>query len=232
MANTSKGVDELPEVPLDETDVAAFLAGHSDFFERHPALIHSMTLRHESGTAVSLVERQVAILRERNIDMRRRLSELMETARENDRLFTKTRALTLSLLDCATWRELNEVLATSLLVEFAADFVTCHMSGRQHSFDHIMGHGDQLPTDELCPAGQVVCINLRAEELHTVFPLQSHDDVGSAVLIPLYGEGVNGCLAIGSRDPQRFHKDMDTLFVRYIGDICVRAIERLHQQQS
>ena len=108
---------------------------------------------------MSLVERQVAILRERNIDMRRRLAELMETARENDRLFTKTRALTLALLDCESWREFNEVLATSLLVEFAADFVTCHVAADElrfrgrggFAYDHVQLHETTLPTEEFCP---------------------------------------------------------------------------------
>ena len=61
--------------------------------------------------------------------------------------------------------------------------------------------------------------------------MQSHDEAGSAVLIPMLSPDTRGCLAIGSRDAKRFHKDMDTLFVRYIGDICVRAIERLESSQ-
>ena len=51
-----------------------------------------------SGEAVSLIERQVDILRERNVTMRKRMNELLQAARVNDEIFAKTRSLNLALL--------------------------------------------------------------------------------------------------------------------------------------
>ena len=67
--------------PLDPEQVANYLQQHPAFFVDHQDLLGDLFLPHESGPAVSLVERQVSILRERNIDMRNRLSKLLYNAR-------------------------------------------------------------------------------------------------------------------------------------------------------
>ena len=54
------------ELPNAE-QVAAYLRAHKDFFVEHEALLADITIPHETGKAVSLVERQVVVLRERNI---------------------------------------------------------------------------------------------------------------------------------------------------------------------
>src|SRR5690606_11642643 len=107
-----------------EDQVRDYLRENKSFFERHPDLLEEITLPHASGKAVSLVERQVSLLRERNIDMRRRLSKLLDNARDNDKLFGNTRDLVLRLLES---RELNEVVNT-LLQSFTKDFEIPHVS--------------------------------------------------------------------------------------------------------
>ena len=64
-------------------------------------------------------------------------------------------------------------------------------------------------------------------ELAELFPAQTHEKEGSAVLAPLCWEHGEGCLAIGSREIDRFTSDMDTLFVTYIGEVLSRVIQRL-----
>ena len=49
-----------------ERDVIKFLETHIDFFERHPDLLSSLRLPHNSGQAISLIEKQVSVLREQN----------------------------------------------------------------------------------------------------------------------------------------------------------------------
>ena len=57
---------------VDEHNVAQYLKGHPEFFQRHTSLLGSMSLEHNSGTAVSLIERQISILREQK---KRRMRE-------------------------------------------------------------------------------------------------------------------------------------------------------------
>ena len=111
--------------PRDEDSVMRYLRDNPDFFGRHPTLLTDLSLPHDSGQAISLVERQVAILRERNIDMRRRLTHLVGAANDNDTLFEKTRRFTLHALDCESLDAIDGVLADTLIDDFAADFAHC-----------------------------------------------------------------------------------------------------------
>lgn len=220
--------EQLETGKIDEDAVIAYLRSDPDFFVRQPALLSELNLPHASGRTVSLVEHQVAILRERNVDMRRRMHTLLQTARENDELFTKTRSLTLALLEAGNAQSLNEILATHMLVDFEADFVCCHLPGAHLSLDHLQYHAGALPSDPINSGASILCTTLRREELEALFPLSSHTDTGSAVLLPLpVGSTRVGALCIGSRDPQRFSSDMDTLFVSYIADILSKVIARL-----
>jgi uncharacterized protein len=103
---------------LDDETVMRYLRDHTDFFQRHPELVSELELPHESGSAVSLVERQVALLRDRNIELRKRLGTLLQAAEENDALFTKTRALTLALLDAGSLDDLDAALTGAVSGRF------------------------------------------------------------------------------------------------------------------
>ena len=78
--------------------VAQYLQENPDFFVNRDSLLAEITLPHESGKAISLLERQVKILRERSIESRHTLNSLLENAKYNDQLFNVTRALILALL--------------------------------------------------------------------------------------------------------------------------------------
>lgn len=212
---------------LSDERVVEYLRADPDFFKRHAGLLSELNLPHDSGRAISLIERQVAILRERNMQMRRRMNELLQAAKDNDELFAKTRTLTLELLNVHTWHELNEVLATYALADFQADFVCCHLLRMPVFLDHLVSHDSEAPYERFVPNGVPVCTTLRAEEMSQLFPAETHDTDGSAVLAPLVWESGEGCLAIGSRHTNRFTSDMDTLFVTYIGEVTSRVVQRL-----
>ena len=89
---------EFVEEELSEQAVHDFLAAHPDFFERHSTLLGSLILPHASGAAVSLVERQVSVLRQKELKLKRQLKELIEVARENDVLAAEIHELTLQLM--------------------------------------------------------------------------------------------------------------------------------------
>ena len=212
---------------ISERQALAYLRSHPDLFKDHPGLLCELDLSHESGGAVSLIERQVQVLRERNILLRRQLNELLGSARANDELFAKVRSLTLALLEVSGWHELNEVLATHLLVDFDADFACCHLLREHLRLDHLMGHSAALPTAAFAKGARPACLPLRDAELQRIFPAGQHGQDGSALLLPLSLAAGEGCLAVGSRDPQRFSAEMDTLFIGYVGDVLSRIIDRL-----
>ncbi len=229
-SGATDGIERGDGDGLTDARIVEFLQREPAFFHRHPNLLSELDLPHDSGQAVSLIERQVAILRERNMQMRRRMNELLQAAKDNDELFAKTRTLTLELLNVDSWHELNEVLATFVLADFRADFVCCHVSNPPVFLDHLQSHDGPLPHERFVTNDRPVCTTLRVEELGELFPVQSHEVDGSAVIAPMFWNDDTGCLAIGSRDIARFSSDMDTLFVTYIGDVLGRVCQRLSQQ--
>ncbi|MFT7300755.1 MAG: hypothetical protein ACI89Z_001219, partial [Porticoccus sp.] len=46
---------------LSAGQIKSYLQAHPSFFENHPDLLELISLPHESGAAVSLVERQVSV---------------------------------------------------------------------------------------------------------------------------------------------------------------------------
>jgi len=113
-----------PDSTIDDQRVIEYLRSNPDFFQTYSDVLSDFTVVHASGSSVSLIEHQVEVLRERIFRMRRRMNQLLHTARTNDELFAKIRPLTLALLDVSSWDDLNDVLATNVLVEFDADFVS------------------------------------------------------------------------------------------------------------
>ncbi len=80
---------EFVEEDLSENAVHDFLQDNPDFFERHSALLSSLRLPHVARGTVSLVERQVSVLRQKDLKLERRLKDLLEVARANDTLAAK-----------------------------------------------------------------------------------------------------------------------------------------------
>jgi uncharacterized protein len=223
---------------LDDDTIARYLRDHADFFQRYPKLLSELSLPHESGAAVSLVERQLALLRERNIDLRKRLAQLMRAAEDNHQLFGKVRALTLSWLDAASVAALDGALGAGLLQDLDADFAACFFEtaapGAAASGSGDLVHlrrlapGEDAPMSHLAQASGISCGMLRGDEMSALFGVTA-SSAGSAVLVLMSEPGVRGLLAIGSRDPKHFTPDMGTLFVRYIADVLARVLRGLAQ---
>lgn len=114
---------------INAEDVARYLADNPEFFVEHPTLLAELQLPHDSGSAVSLVERQVSVLRDRNMDMRHRLSQLLDNARDNDRLFDKTKQLILSLLEARDLGDIIDALHYSFTKEFNIQFTRTLLFG-------------------------------------------------------------------------------------------------------
>src|SRR3989338_570272 len=68
-------------------DVAQYLQSNPQFFEEHLETLAQITLPHpHGGRTISLSERQLVALREKNRELEKKLHELIEFARENDAL--------------------------------------------------------------------------------------------------------------------------------------------------
>ena len=83
----------------DEERIERYLSLNPDFFERHQPLLARMRLPHmRTGSTVSLVERQVEVLREQKTEADRRLAEFIAVARANDTLAERIHRFTRRML--------------------------------------------------------------------------------------------------------------------------------------
>ncbi|WP_369958337.1 DUF484 family protein [Pseudomonas sp. MBLB4123] len=214
--------------PLDSETVAAYLRLHPEFFIDHDELIPDLRIPHQRGDTVSLVERQVKLLRERNIEMRHRLSQLMDVARENDRLFDKTRRLVLDLLDAASLEEVVGAVEDSLRREFQVPFVSLILFSETplpvgRSVSSAEAH---QAIGGLLAGGKTISGVLRKHELTFLFGAKDAEQVGSAAVVALSHQGHHGVLAIGSADPQHYKSSLGTLFLGYVAEVLARVLPR------
>lgn len=216
---------DSPKV-LDSETVAAYLRLHPEFFVDHDELIPELRIPHQRGDTVSLVERQVKLLRERNIEMRQRLSQLMDVARDNDRLFDKTRRLVLDLLDANSLEEVVSCVEDSLRREFQVPFVSLILFS-----DAQLPVGRSVSSAEahqaiggLLAGGKTICGVLREHELSFLFGSKDSPQVGSAAVVSIAHQGLHGVLAIGSSDPQHYKSSLGTLFLGYIAEVLARVV--------
>lgn len=215
---------------LSEQDVCDYLREHSDFFVDHPDLLADINLPHDSGDAVSLVERQVALLRERNIDMRHRLGKLLDNARENDRLFDKTKRLVLTLLEARSLRDLVETVFLSFDRDFDIPYTSLVLFGDQSRLPEcaarIVGiHEAREAVGRIISSSKAICGDLPPAELEFLFPGQA-GEIGSAAVVPLQHGNCFGLLAVGNSDPNHYRSSMGTLFLTYIAEVLNRTLPR------
>ena len=222
----AKQPEGSPCESLEAAAVAAYLEANPDFFVEHDELLPALRIPHQRGDTVSLVERQMKILRERNIEMRHRLSQLMDVARDNDRLFDKTRRLVLDLLDAGSLEEVVGVVEDSLRHEFQVPFVGLILFS-----DNKLPVGRSVSSAEahqqvggLLSGGKTICGVLRPHELEFLFGKEDAAQVGSAAVVSLNHQGLHGVLAIGSADPQHYKSSLGTLFLSYIAEVLARVV--------
>ena len=211
---------------LTAEQVVAYLKGHPDFFADQDDLLAQIHIPHVRGSTISLVEHQIAVLRERNTGASHRFTHLMDVARDNDRLFDKVRRLVLEMLDAQTLDELVGVVDDSLRHSFKIPFVGLTLFSDQQI---SVGRSTTLKSAQqniagLLVGGKAFCGVLRAKELVFLFGKEQGGQINSAAVVALEYQGIHGVLAVGSDDQQRYSNSLDTLFLTYLADVLARLL--------
>jgi uncharacterized protein YigA (DUF484 family) len=196
----------------------------------NPDILESLSLPHNSGNAVSLVERQVGVMRDRNKEMRNRLDNMLATAHDNDLLFEKTKRLVLNLLEAKNLPAMVETIYDSLGKDFEIDFYSLTLLGDEKSLPRTMARvasiekaNEQVNT--LIGSNRAVCGVLREEEMTFLFG-EKGLQVGSVAAVPLRYNNLYGILAIGNADPNFYKSSMGTLFLSYIAEVVNRILPK------
>lgn len=232
--STQAEVDYVDE-ELSEQAIHDYLATHPDFFESHANLLNSLHLPHATGGAVSLVERQVSVLRQKDIKLEKQLKELIEVARANDLLAAKIHELTLQLLATADLKTTIIALEEGMRSGFGADQAVLVIFGDPNAFDDIdigrFFHVVERKSEDLnsfktfLDGKSARCGQIRDAQRDFLFQHDA-DEIGSAALVPLNDGNEIGFLAIGSNDANRFHPGMSIDFLKRLGDLVASALKR------
>ncbi len=228
---TTQPSTSTPDTEPDRQQVAEYLRNNPDFFDHNAELLSELRLRHPSGQAVSLVERQIQVLRDQNSELKAKLLDLVDVARDNDRLNDRMHRLTLDLLKTDSLASLLDTLVDHLRREFKADAVSVRLSGLDEAQVREAG-ARQLQTDDtvkalfepLFSAGRPLCGRLKQAQMDFLFGDQAAA-IESAAVVPLGSKAVRGVLAIGSRESIRFHPGMGTLFLSHLGELLGQMLE-------
>jgi uncharacterized protein YigA (DUF484 family) len=205
-----------------EEEIAAYLAAHPDFFDRHGRLLLQLKVAHEpGGDAISLVERQVSLLRQRSAELEKQLKQLVTVAKANDALVEKIHRLSLRLIATVDFSERLELLETGLREDFLAERavlvlfdVSAELPVRDNAFLKFIDRNDAAlkPFASFLKTGRPRCGLIRDRQKSFLFA-GYESEIGSAALVPLGTAADLGFLVIGSSDRDYFHpgKSMDLL---------------------
>lgn len=222
--------DELSDVAVQD-----YLRTHPDFFERHPAALRSLQLPHASGDAVSLIERQVSMLRQKELKLERQLKELLSVARDNDVLAAKIHRLTLQLLSATDLAGTIAAIEEAVRSGFSADQAVLVLFGDPETFSDVdagrffraIARDDAAlkPFSTFLTSNSPRCGQARDSQMEFLFR-DDAGEIGSVALVPVGPKSDIGFLAIGSGDSDRFHPGMSIDFLARVGDLVAAALRR------
>jgi uncharacterized protein YigA (DUF484 family) len=221
---------EYPDVS--EDSIAEYLRSHPDFFERNLSLLSGLRLPHRTtGGAISLVERQLDVLRQRNQALEAKLGELVDVARTNDRLAARIHSLALTLMRTRSREDVIDAIEQQLMdgfgVECAVLVLFDSVPGlvQGHSpFVRVVHREDPAvgPFKSFLQSSGPRC--MRSRDAQRDFLFGAGADVASMALVPLGPRSEYGFLAIGSRDPRHFHPAKSIDFLARLGELAACAL--------
>ena len=213
-----------------DLEIISLLRENADILQRHPELLTVLEVPHQSGQAVSLIERQVSLLRQQTQAQDKRLRELMNVARDNERLAESRHGLALNLLAA---HDLNDVVSTvldALSNELSADYAVIKLFSDdkdriEQSSGLFVDSSDEALTafKTMLEQKNTVCGKAITEQKAFLFE-ENVDNIKSVAVIPLVAGANLGLIGLGANDVERFKPSMGTDFLSQIGDLISASL--------
>jgi uncharacterized protein len=218
--------------PLSDHQVEAFLRQHPDFFTAHPGLLSVLKIPHpQSGSAVSLVERQAAVLRERIRSMEMKLAELIRHGQENDAISGLMQRWVRGLLLHSDSESLPRVVADSLADIFSVPLsgISIWQAKPEFSGKSWAGSASASYVEQVHALTLPLCGAPSVSDAITLLPEAGRDAQSIAVLPLRIGASPEafGVLVLGSPDSGRFSPDLGVSFLERIAEIASAALARM-----
>lgn len=223
---------------MNAQDVANYLQAHPAFFEEHAELLAAIQLTSpHSHRAVSLQERQMEILRDKNKHLELKLSELMRHGNENDRTQQRVHAWTTRLVGEADTHALPYVVQDGLREIFDVPAVALRVWQVGEEFAHLEVAQGVSEEVRLFAAGLRAPYCGANAGFEAAGWLETAETIESVAIITLRvparedtdpaAAPAFGLLVLGSPDARRFHDGMGTTYLAQIGELAAAALNRL-----
>lgn len=226
-------MEELKQIAngVDDAAVADYLRRTPDFFLRHAELLETLELRHHSGSAVSLIERQVEVLRGRSERLEARLQGLIEIAKDNEQRALRIHALARSLIRAPTLAASVLGLQERMREDFGIRHVFVGVQSSRLKRTDIDGLVRLDADGALARAFEnflrtklLECGPLDEARARMLFP-RAEVLPRSAAILPLDKERSLGMLVLADDDEQRFQPRQGKLFLEMTAEL-VSAVVR------
>ena len=213
-----------------DLQLIALLRENEDFLLRHPEVLTVIEVPHQSGRAVSLIERQVAVLRQQIEKQDEHLREIMDVARDNERLAEIRQDLALSLLASRDLDDVISIVLDTLSNELAADHAVIKLfTDNKQRIEQSAGLFIDTNDDELIvfktmlQQKNIVCGKAITEQKTFLFEDKA-ENIKSVAIIPLVTGANLGLIGLGANNISRFKSSMGTDFLSQIGDLISASV--------
>ena len=204
-------------------EVAQYLQDNPEFFEDHAEMLAQINLPHpHGGRTISLSERQLLALREKNKELEKKLHEMISIAQENEALQHKVHEFVIALFAARNLATLQEMIPHLLRDIFAIPHAVLRLWQAHPPSAEVLAFAD-AQTQPVClhhPAHDTAAwFGEHAPQLHSYAYLPLREDADTM-----------GLLVIGSEDKQRFYPGMGTVFLQRIAEAVSSALQPYLEQ--
>ncbi len=208
-------------------EVASYLRENPEFFEQYADMLAEIFIPHpHGGRAVSISERQILTLRDKNKQLESKLRDVLQFGEENDAISEKVHRISIALLGTT---DIRGVL-NSVYLSLREDFAVPHVALRVWCGNGEPDLAEFAPVSEASREFTISLTHPYCSSRPMVDTAGLFGDAGAHLrsfsYVPLRNGETFGLLALASEDPQRFYAEMGTIYLKRLGELIGAAIDR------
>ncbi len=211
-------------------DVVLYLQNNPQFFEENAETLSHIVIPHpHGGRTISITERQMLSLRDKNRQLEGKMGELLQFGEENDVISEKMHRLAVSMISAKSFRAVIHTLNFHLRDDFSIPRFALRLWDRPEGADELPEFA--AVSQELQTFAETLtqpyCGSTSGFETSSWFGENSRSVRSQALIALRNGGGTIGMIALGSEDAQRFYAGMGTLYLERLGEMASAALARV-----
>lgn len=212
---------------MQANDVAQWLRDNPEFFDQYADELAQIYVPHSHrGQAISLAERQLLTLREKNRALELRLGDLLQFGEENDHISEKLHQLSVSLMQADDLASMIGTLEYHLQHRFGVPHIALRLwldsDCNLREFTPVSEAVQKLAQNLVSP----YCGPYVTDEVSSWFDTDGSTLKSFAQFALRTGNEPFGVLVMASPDSERFYPDMGTLYLQRLSDLVSASIRR------